>query len=101
MFNRNGDPTKALSHAIRQILDWRSWLTVNLDYARRSRDANGLGLCDIDPDSPGLILLGRREATEATRDRRRRYARELNIRIHSIDWLFHNGEALIFHDAGE
>jgi hypothetical protein len=94
MFNRNGDPIKALTHAIRQIVDWRSWLTVNLNYARRSGNANGLGICDIDPDSPGLILLGRREATEATRDRRRQYARELNIRIHSIDWLFHNGEAL-------
>jgi hypothetical protein len=49
MFKRNGDPTQALSHAIRQILDWRSWLTVNLNYARRSRDSNGLGLDDIDP----------------------------------------------------
>ena len=33
---RNGDPSHALSHAMRQILDWRSWLTANIDYARRS-----------------------------------------------------------------
>lgn len=100
MFNRNGDPSKALNHAIRQIVDWRSWLTINLDYARRSRNANGLGLYDIDPDPPGLILLGRREPGESSRARRRQYARELNIRIHSIDWLFHNGEALLLPDAG-
>jgi hypothetical protein len=100
MFNKNGDPTQALNHAIRQIADWRSWLSVNLDYARRSRDANGLGLYDIDPLPPGLILLGRREPGESSRVRRRQYARDLNIRIHSIDWLFHNGEALLFPDAG-
>jgi hypothetical protein len=100
MFGRDGDPSKALNHAIRQIMDWRSWLTVNLDYARRSRDSNGLGLYNIDPNPPGLILIGRRELSEATKDRRRQYAHELNIRIHSIDWLFDNGEALIFPDAG-
>ena len=60
------------------------------------RDSNGLGLCDFDPDVPGLILLGRRELNEATRGRRRQYARELKIRIHSFDWLFHNGEVLEF-----
>ena len=100
MFNRNGDPSKDLNHAIRQIVDWRSWLSVNLDYARRSRDANGLGLNDIDPVPPGLILLGRREPGGSSRARRRQYARDLNIRIHSIDWLFHNGEALLIPDAG-
>ena len=100
MFRQNGDPSQALSHAIRQIMDWRSWLTVNLDYARSSRASNGLGLDDIGPNSPGLILLGRRGPEAVTKDRRRQYGRELNIRIHSIDWLFNNGEALNFHDAG-
>ena len=100
MFRQNGDPSQALSHAIRQIMDWRSWLTVNLDYARSSRASNGLGLDDIGPNSPGLILLGRRGPEVVTKDRRRQYGRELNIRIHSIDWLFNNGEALNFHDAG-
>jgi Shedu protein SduA, C-terminal len=99
MFNKNGDPSKALNHAIRQIVDWRYWLTANLDYARRSRNASGLGLYNIDPDPPGLILLGRREPGESSRARRRQYARDLDIRIHSIDWLFHNGEALLFPDA--
>ena len=85
MFRQNGDPSQALSHAIRQIMDWRSWLTVNLDYARSSRASNGLGLDDIGPNSPGLILLGRRGPEAVTKDRRRQYGRELNIRIHSID----------------
>jgi hypothetical protein len=57
-------------------------------------------LPDIDPNSPGLILLGRREPEVATKDRRRHYGRELNIRIHSIDWLLNNREALNLHDAG-
>jgi len=98
MFKRDGDPSQALNHAIRQIVDWRSWLTVNLEYARRSAD--GLGLHDIDPKSPCLILLGRREQDNATRRaRRRQYAQNLNIQIHSIDWLFDNGEALLLPDA--
>jgi Domain of unknown function (DUF4263) len=100
MFKGNGDPSPELTHAIRQIVDWRSWLTANLDYARRSGDSHGLGLDNIDPNSPGLILLGRRGLGEATRDRRRQLGQQLNIRIHSIDWLFNNGEALFFPDAG-
>lgn len=90
MFNKQGDPSKALNHAIRQITDWRSWLTANLDYARRPRDSQGLGLLDIDPNPPGLLLLGRRDHDHFTRDRRRRYSQDLNIRIHSLDWLFQN-----------
>jgi hypothetical protein len=100
MFNANGDPSKYLNHAIRQILDWRAWLKQNLNYAQRSRDAQGLGLHDIDPNSPGLILLGRREKNYTTRVRRRQYAYEHNIRIHSIDWLLDNGQVLIPADTG-
>jgi hypothetical protein len=98
--------SKALKEFFHTTGHWRNLelngleLTVNLDYTRRSRGSNGLGLDDIDPNSPGLILLGRREPEVATKDRRRQYGRELNIRIHSIDWLFNNGEALNFHDAG-
>jgi hypothetical protein len=41
MFNANGDPSKYLTHAIRQILDWRAWLKTKSELCatlpRRSR----------------------------------------------------------------
>lgn len=36
LFTRNGNPTAALTHAIRQTSDWRDWIAENTDYARRS-----------------------------------------------------------------
>ena len=35
MFNRSGDPSRYVWHAIRQIVDWRLWLEFNRDYAAR------------------------------------------------------------------
>ncbi len=87
-FTKAGDPTKALSHAIRQIEDWRSWLKKNQSYAARPQTESGLGLTDIDPLLPGLILIGReRDLDPATRERRRQLGGDLRIHIHTYDWL--------------
>ncbi len=43
MFTVKGDLTKELTHAIRQIQDWRSWIKSNRDYATRERNKKGLG----------------------------------------------------------
>ena len=88
MFNKNGDLNKALNHAIRQIQDWRSWLTRNQDYAERSIAQNGLGLININPNLEGLIIIGREsDIDNNTNDRRRQYVSTLNIKIHTYDWL--------------
>ena len=87
-FNRSGDPSKQLAHAIRQIEDWRVWLTKNLDYAGRKRTESGLGLAEIHPDLAGYIIIGRRdEGEEKNRSRLRQYMRKHNVEIHSYDWL--------------
>jgi hypothetical protein len=52
MFNNNGDASRYLVDAIRQIQDWRSWLTRNQDYAARARNESGLGLTDITGNVP-------------------------------------------------
>ena len=44
-----------------QIAEWRRWLEDNIDYARRRRKENGLGLIDISPSAPGIVLVGRRD----------------------------------------
>lgn len=96
MFTRRGDPTSALIHAIRQIQDWRAWLTKNADYAGRARSQSGLGLMEIRPDLDGLILIGRRSSVDpATHQRRRQMAVDLKIEIHTYDFLLDNARARI------
>jgi hypothetical protein len=91
MFNRNGDVNQWLNHAIRQILDARTWLMQNLPYANNPRDRHGLGLVDADGTVPGLIIIGRRaDLAPDTRLRRRQLMHEHNIKIHSYDWLLTN-----------
>jgi hypothetical protein len=94
MFTKKGDFTTALTHAIRQIEDWRAWIGRNRDYAERPRDKSGLGLVDIDDNVPGWIILGRRgDAPPDTHDRRRSVSQQLRIEIHSYDWLLERAEA--------
>ena len=88
MFNKNGDPSHSLNHAIRQIRDWRDWLKNNLDEARRLQQDKGHSLIGIEPELECLILIGRRrDLDETLRDARRRMNREINGEIHTYDWL--------------
>ena len=91
LFNKNGDPSATLNHAIRQITDWRAWLKKNQNYAARGRDENGLGLTDIDSDVTGLVLIGRDSGLKpADRGRWRELSTRLRIEIHTYDWLIYN-----------
>lgn len=88
MFNRNGDPSAKLTHAIRQIMDWRAWLVRNQNYAARQRSEAGLGLTDIHGQIPGKIIIGRRESiAPQTNDRRRQLSEGTRIQIMSYDRL--------------
>jgi hypothetical protein len=89
IFNKSGDPSAALTHALRQISDWRDWLSQNRDYAARPRAESGLGLIGIDPELEGLIIIGRNADVDrhATASRQRRLERTHRIRIETYDWL--------------
>lgn len=88
IFNKNGDPSYTLNHAIKQIRDWRTWLTQNLDVATRLQQENGLGLIGIEPELECLILIGRRRDLDYKKqDARQRINREINGEIHTYDWL--------------
>jgi hypothetical protein len=50
-----GLPAKKLAEALKQIRDWRTWLTDNVAYARGER-----GLKDIEPTCPAFVVIGRR-----------------------------------------
>jgi hypothetical protein len=88
MFNKNGDPSRHLNHALRQLTDWRAWLKANQSYAARPRSEGGLGLTDIDANVKGLVLIGRRaNIPDCTAARRRQMVQDLNVDIHSYDYL--------------
>lgn len=88
MFTKAGDPSRYLTHAIRQIQEWRVWLTNNHDYASRPREDNGLGLLQVSPNIPGVILIGRRADTgSSVNSLRRKMMEDLKIDIRSFDSL--------------
>jgi hypothetical protein len=92
-FTKKGNYTKELTHSIKQIVDWRSWIRDNIQYASNERSKNGLGLTDIVPDIPGLIIIGRRkDLVEKYKYKRRDYGDSLNIKIHTYDWLYEQAE---------
>ena len=87
-FRKDGLPAIGLNHAIGQIRDWRQWLMDNIDYARRPKEQNGIGLVGIDPRVPGLIIIGRRqEYPSRYNEFRRQMIDRERIVIHSYDWL--------------
>jgi hypothetical protein len=92
-YKNNGNPTSEMTDALEKIRNWRSWLEDNLNYAQRKKESNGLGLTEITPDLPGLIIIGRRnEESEKHRIKRRNLGKESNIEIHTYDWLFDRAE---------
>lgn len=83
-----GNPAPKLRTALRQISDWRDWLDGNLDYARRARSEQGLGLAGIDGRANALILIGCSEERHAAFERfRRRSIHESRLTIHTYSWL--------------
>jgi hypothetical protein len=96
MFIKSGDPSSRLWHAIRQIVDWRVWLEHNRDYAARDPSDHGLGLVDISPALPGLIIIGRHQDLPDSRQAfRRGLESQLNLQIHSYDWLLQQLEGRV------
>ncbi len=88
LFTKAGDPSATLNHAIRQILNWRTWLSHNLSYATRPESENGLGLSKLRPDVEGLILIGRRsKLSDSDNALRSQMSHDLNIAIHTYDYI--------------
>ena len=88
LFIQNGDPSLELRHAIRQVHDWRAWLTQNQNYASRPISENGLGLVEIHNRTHGIILIGRRtEVRTDNNPRRRQMELDNHVTIMSYDRL--------------
>ena len=62
----------------------------NINYARRPKRDEGLGLVGIDPRISGLIIIGRRvHYTGRYNEFRRQMIDRERIAIHSYDWSIH------------
>ncbi len=81
-----------------QIIEWRTWLSDNIAYARQDRAKNGLGLFDIREKADAIVLVGRRLRMPKTKDAQRYEDHQsTNIQIHTYDWLLETLRGVIHH----
>ena len=100
MFTKSGNPSSTLTHAIRQIQDWRAWIHSNQAYAAGRTDDAGLGLLDIVGDVPGLIIVGRRKfVDDSTHRLRRQMMRDLKIQIRTYDSFCDSDHGIVVSES--
>lgn len=91
----NGQASRELRTAIHQIECWRAWLQDNLDYGRRARSRNGLGLREVSPTASAKIVIGRRsQVTPAFNHLRQIYREKLHIEVLTYDRLIEDVERI-------
>jgi hypothetical protein len=62
LFTKAGDPSSRLNHALRQVNEWRRWISNNSDYMRLKFGSEERHHCDFSrPMVRSLIIIGRRE----------------------------------------
>lgn len=83
----DGQHSKQLRKAIKQVTDWREWLSDNSNYAQRNTRENGLGLPGIRSDAHAVIIISRAERSTVPDRLRMRELGERNIEIRTYDWL--------------
>jgi hypothetical protein len=84
---KDGQLSQKARTAVQQVLSWREWLIDNLA-AARSSGQHGLGLTDIRPESPGIVLIGRRSSTRPVSPlAQHRLSETQQVTLHSYDWL--------------
>jgi hypothetical protein len=94
LFMKKGRMSEQLDEGIRQINEWRRWISANLDTAKRSRTEMGLGLTGIEPSPPGLLIIGREgDLTPEHAAMRKQLSDQHNIRIQSYDWLVREAQS--------
>lgn len=80
---KKGEFGESARKGIAQIEEWREWLTENVAHAR-----SNIGLHNIRPEAPGLVIVGRRDAGPwPSQGVRQRLAERQHISVHSWDWL--------------
>jgi hypothetical protein len=82
LLTKDGALRSEVQHAIKQVQDWREWLTQNVAYAQGQH-----GLYGLTNQVQGLVLIGRADVSYEREPARNRVKEESDIHIHSWDWL--------------
>ena len=77
-----GLPSAKLADALRQVRDWRAWLTDNVAYARNER-----GLKDINASCEAFVVIGRRSSLSSQQVKRYRGLSEGQTTVMTYDRL--------------
>ncbi|MDN3515420.1 MAG: DUF4263 domain-containing protein [Candidatus Brocadia sp.] len=91
LFNKKGDMKPSLSHAIRQITDWQSWIKDNKPYAQSRLDEllKSVGIhkdTEFFVDPKFIIIIGRRPTLNKDTNRRRIEIHNQNPRLEIITY---------------
>lgn len=86
-FTKSGHPSKRLVGALRQIVDWKSWISSNPSIRGLLPDGRSYGARF---NIGYTIYIGTRENSAATIDHRNKWSAEHNISIRSFDALTDN-----------
>ncbi|MET9020703.1 Shedu anti-phage system protein SduA domain-containing protein [Actinopolymorpha sp. NPDC004070] len=84
---KDGQGEKRLRKGIHQITTWRDWLTENLNYAKKPKKEQGLGLPGIRANSDGLVIISREDGTPRGNFVRNLARESDRIEIRTYDWL--------------
>ena len=99
-FNKDGHFSKAARKGIKQIDDWRMWITHNIDMVQRPKSRDGLGLYDLSHHARGTVVVGRRDiyASSPGHAKYNRVRKEYET-LHHIDVISYNTltERMLFH----
>lgn len=93
--NGDGSVSGPTRHAIKQIEDWREWLTTNIAYAH-----NELSLFGLTNRAPGLVIIGRDDITTERQASRARFQETGQATIHSWDWVLRSARNLSARATG-
>ncbi|WP_300645789.1 hypothetical protein [Nocardioides sp.] len=89
ILNQDGSLSGPTRQGVKQVQDWREWLTSHVAYAQ-----TGLHLYGLTNKAPGLVIIGR-DDPKAERDASRAQWEEgQRIAIHSWDWLLRHARNL-------
>lgn len=84
---KDGQASQQVRKGIKQILEWREWISENLASARAPKSSHGLGLPGIRSDAEGLVIVSRDRKLSDGNRLRAQILRDSNIEIRTYDWL--------------
>lgn len=92
--NTDGTFSSATRHGVKQVQDWRDWLTTNVAYAQTELNLHG-----ITNRAPGLVIIGRDNPSFSRNPARAQSAEDARIEVHSWDWLLRHAKNMMMNGS--